>query len=62
MSETRRDPADAAALLIEALPYIREFAGAVVVVKYGGNALAGANEAEALATFAEDIVLLQAVG
>jgi len=31
-------------------------------VKYGGNALAGSNEAEALATFAEDIVLLQAVG
>lgn len=62
MTSTRRDPADAAALLIEALPYIRKFAGAVVVVKYGGNALAGSNEAEALATFAEDIVLLQAVG
>ena len=62
MSGTRRDPADAAELLIEALPYIRKFAGAVVVVKYGGNALAGSNESEALATFAEDIVLLQAVG
>ena len=62
MTGTRRDPADAAALLIEALPYIRKFAGAVIVVKYGGNALAGSDEAEALATFAEDIVLLQAVG
>ena len=31
-----------AAVLIEALPYIQRFAGQVVVVKYGGNALAGA--------------------
>ena len=30
-----------AATLVEALPYIRRFAGKVVVVKYGGNALAG---------------------
>jgi acetylglutamate kinase len=29
------------ATLVEALPYIRRFAGKVVVVKYGGNALAG---------------------
>ena len=32
---------DTAALLVEALPYIRRFNGKVVVVKYGGNALAG---------------------
>ena len=30
-----------AAVLVEALPYIRRFWGKVVVVKYGGNALAG---------------------
>lgn len=30
-----------AAVLCDALPYIRRFAGRVVVVKYGGNALAG---------------------
>ncbi|MDA8379658.1 MAG: acetylglutamate kinase [Actinomycetota bacterium] len=35
------DPGDKAAVLAEALPYIRRFAGKVVVVKYGGNALAG---------------------
>jgi acetylglutamate kinase len=62
VSDQRRDPNQAAELLIEALPYIRHFAGSTMVVKYGGNALAGGDEAEALAAFAEDIVLLQAVG
>ncbi len=54
--------ADKADMLIEALPYIRRFAGKVVVVKYGGNALAGSSEADALALFAQDIVLMQSVG
>jgi len=62
MSLERRDPKQTAELLIEALPYIRRFAGSVMVIKYGGNALAGASEDDALASFAEDIVLLQAVG
>ena len=51
-----------AAVLVEALPYIRRFAGQVVVVKYGGNALAGTSEHDALALFAEDIVLMRLVG
>jgi acetylglutamate kinase len=55
-------PADKAAMLVEALPYIRRFAGQVVVVKYGGNALAGASESDALALFAQDIVLMHQVG
>ncbi len=55
-------PSDKAAVLVEALPYIRRFAGQVVVVKYGGNALAGASEDDALALFAEDIVLMRQVG
>ncbi len=50
-----------AALLVEALPYIRRFRDAVVVVKYGGNALAG-SDATPLASFAQDVVLLHAVG
>jgi len=54
--------ADKAAMLVEALPYIRRFAGQVVVVKYGGNALAGASESDALALFAQDIVLMHQVG
>lgn len=45
--------------LIEALPYIREFRGKTVVVKYGGAAMSGE---ERMASFAEDIVLLQYVG
>jgi acetylglutamate kinase len=51
-----------AATLVEALPYIRRFAGQVVVVKYGGNALAGASDDDALALFAQDIVLMHQVG
>lgn len=51
-----------AQFLVEALPYIRRFAGQIVVVKYGGNALAGASESDALALFAQDIVLMHAVG
>ncbi len=51
-----------AAILVEALPYIRRFAGKVVVVKYGGNALAGTSAHDALALFAEDIVLMRLVG
>ena len=54
--------ADRAATLVEALPYIRRFADQVVVVKYGGNALAGASEDDALALFAQDIVLMRQVG
>ncbi len=52
-------PADKAAVLAEALPYIRRFWGKVVVVKYGGAAMAD----RALASsFAEDVVLMRSVG
>ena len=44
------------------MPYIRRFAGKTVVVKYGGNALAGTSDHDALALFAEDIVLMRLVG
>ena len=61
---SKGDPTATAALLIEALPYIRQFRGKIVVVKYGGNALAGdpGSEARALAAFAQDIVLMHSVG
>ena len=62
-SESRPDPAALkASTLVEALPYIRRFAGKTVVVKYGGNALAGTSEHDALTLFAEDIVLMRLVG
>jgi acetylglutamate kinase len=53
-----------ASLLVEALPYIRRFRGKIVVVKYGGNALNGSagGEGGALASFAQDVVLMRAVG
>jgi acetylglutamate kinase len=63
---SRRLPFDAgakAAVLVEALPYIQRWQDRVVVVKYGGNALAGADtDHDALASFASDIVLLRSVG
>jgi len=49
-----------AEVLCDALPYIRRFAGRIVVAKYGGSAIG--DEAESLARFAEDIVLLRSVG
>jgi len=61
----RAGAAGKAAVLVEALPYIRRFWGKVVVVKYGGNALGAAGaggEAEALSSFASDIVLMHSVG
>ena len=49
-------------MLSEALPYIQRFAGKIVVVKYGGNALAGSSDVDAASTFARDIALMHAVG
>jgi len=55
-----------AAILTEALPYIQRWQGRIVVIKYGGNALADAvgpdGESEALASFASDVVLMRSVG
>ncbi len=59
---TVSDPASIASTLVEALPYIRRFAGRTIVVKYGGNALAGTSDHDALELFAQDIVLMRLVG
>ncbi len=61
-SDEHGDAGVKAAVLVEALPYIRRFAGKIVVVKYGGNALAGTSDHDALSLFAEDIVLMRLVG
>ena len=50
---------EVAQVLSEALPYIQKFAGRTIVVKYGGNAM---TDEELKASFARDIVLMQAVG
>lgn len=46
-------------ILIEALPYIQRFAGAKVVIKYGGNAM---KSEELQNSFARDVALMKAVG
>ena len=45
--------------LVEALPYLQRYAGKTFVVKYGGHAM---GDAELARDFAEDVVLLKAVG
>ena len=54
MSEIRR-----AEVLLEALPYIREFRGQTIVIKYGGAAMERADLKE---PFALDVILLRFVG
>src|SRR5688500_14768346 len=52
------DPGTTARVLVEALPYIRRFAGKSVVVKLGGNAMDDAVER----AIAQDVLLLRSVG
>lgn len=54
-----QDPIGTAHTLSEALPYLQRYSGAVVVVKFGGNAM---GDAAAMAEFARDIVLMRQVG
>jgi acetylglutamate kinase len=59
MSDRSITPADEAAILAEALPYIKRFHGKTIVVKYGGNAMTDENLKQC---FARDVVLLKLVG
>ncbi|MCL2351772.1 MAG: acetylglutamate kinase [Firmicutes bacterium] len=54
-----RESIEKAKILIEALPYIKEFSGITVVIKYGGSALM--NE-EVKKSVIKDIVLMKLVG
>ena len=45
-----------ASILIEALPFLRRYAGRTFVVKYGGHAM---GDTAAAASFARDVVLLK---
>jgi len=56
---TSHSPEETASILTQALPYIQEFAGTTVVVKFGGNAMVDPN---LFTTFAGDIVLMHSVG
>ncbi len=48
-----------AKVLIEALPYIKKFAGKTIVIKYGGHAMVDENLKE---TFAKDVILMKYIG
>lgn len=52
-------PQRKAAVLAEALPWLEEFRGDIVVVKFGGNAM---GDASLLQAFAEDIVFMRLAG
>jgi acetylglutamate kinase len=52
------DPAFKAAVLAQALPNLRQYAGQTILVKYGGHAMTGG----AGDPFARDVVLLRQVG
>jgi len=52
-------PGQKAQVLIEALPWLRDYAGALVVVKYGGNAMI---DDRLKAAFAADMVFLRTAG
>ncbi len=54
-----QDPNTIASVLVEALPYIQRFRGKTFVIKYGGHAM---ETSELRESFAQDIVLLRAVG
>jgi len=54
-----KDLVDKAAILVEALPYMRRFFGKIIVIKYGGHAM---TDAELRASFAVDVVLLKFIG
>ncbi|MHA7134867.1 acetylglutamate kinase [Oerskovia turbata] len=59
--DTRTDltPGQKAEVLLEAMPWLQEFRDALVVVKYGGNAMI---DDELKAAFARDMVFLRQVG
>ena len=59
LDSANQNPAAAAEILIEALPYIQKFHGATMVIKYGGHAMVDEHLKQ---TFARDIVLLKLVG
>ncbi|MES2444793.1 MAG: acetylglutamate kinase [Pseudomonadota bacterium] len=61
MTDHSPDPAmlAKAETLTEALPYLQRYAGKTFVVKYGGHAM---GDPELARDFAEDVVLLKAVG
>ena len=59
MTQNPSSPVQVAAILAEALPYIKRFHSKTIVVKYGGNAMTDEHLKQC---FARDVVLLRLVG
>ena len=59
IEEHKMDNAKRAKILIQAMPYIKKFAGETIVVKYGGNAMINEDLKSAVMS---DLVLMQLVG
>ncbi len=57
--DTMNKAAEQARIVARALPYLRRYAGATIVVKYGGHAM---SEDHLAADFGRDIALLKQVG
>jgi acetylglutamate kinase len=58
-SVPRSTPDIAAQVLADALPFLRQYQGRTMVIKYGGNAM---TDPALQAAFAQDVVMLQLVG
>ena len=59
LTNSSPDPVVKAAVLAQALPYMRRYAGRTLVVKYGGHAMGNAEGSD---SFARDVALLKQVG
>ncbi|MCY4313607.1 MAG: acetylglutamate kinase, partial [Gammaproteobacteria bacterium] len=59
MPKTNQQPIQTARILLEALPYIRQYQGATLAIKYGGHAMVDENLKQ---SFAQDLILMKLIG
>jgi len=59
MPKTNQQPIQTARILLEALPYIRQYQGATLAIKYGGHAMVHENLKQ---SFAQDLILMKLIG
>ena len=59
MEQIENNGQQTARILTEALPYIRQYQGKTIVIKYGGNAMVDDDLKD---SFARDVILMKLVG
>ena len=59
MEQTLDKIIERATLLVEALPYLNRYAGKIIIIKYGGNAM---NDPAIMRTIMQDVAALKIVG